>query len=231
MCVLGLSALGSAITGGTLAGNTAGLFAASLGLNAFSGLAQRSAAQAAARQQYQSALQANRSAEQSFANQQAALGQRLSEQRASSAQEKLAATIKGLQARGALRASERAGLTVGLLLRDQERQTANLRESINQTLESATRQYGRNVQGLVANRDNIQNRLQSDINQAYNQVPSLGSVLLNTAISGLSSYADLTGDLGRSPLRRTTSALTGRGSSGTGPYGRDFDDPMFGMPS
>jgi len=83
-----------------------------------------------------------------------------------------------------------------LLLADQERQTANFRESINQALESASRQYTRNVQGLTADRDNRRNQLQSNINQAYNQVPTLGSVLLNTAVSGLTSYASLTGGLG-----------------------------------
>ena len=110
-----------------------------------------------------------------------------------SAQEKLAATIRGLQAQGRTRASERAGLTVGLLLQDQERQSANLRESINQALNSATRQYSRNVQGLEAQRDNRQNQLQSNINQAYNQVPSLGSTLLNVATEGLTSYQGLIG--------------------------------------
>ena len=179
MCV---AALGPAV---------APLFTASLGLNLVSGLAQRSAARAAADQQYQSALIASRSAEQAFARQQEALGQRLIEQRASSAQERLAKTIQGLQARGKIRASERAGLTVNLLLRDQERQTANLRNSINQSLESATRQYSRNVQGLEAQRDDRQNQLQSSVNQAYNQVPSLGSTLLNVATQGLTSYASL----------------------------------------
>ena len=77
-------------------------------------------------------------------------------------------------------------------MRDVERQSANARESINQALESATRQYSRNVQGLVAQRDNRRNQLQSNINQAYNQIPSLGSVLLNVATSGLNSYAQLT---------------------------------------
>ena len=77
-------------------------------------------------------------------------------------------------------------------MRDVERQSANARESINQALESATRQYSRNVQGLVAQRDNRRNQLQSNINQAYNQIPSLGSVLLNVATSGLNSYASLT---------------------------------------
>ena len=53
------------------------------------------------------------------------------------------------------------------------------------------RQYTRNIQGLEAQRDNRRNQLTSDINQAYNQIPSLGSVLLNVATSGLNSYASL----------------------------------------
>ena len=78
-----------------------------------------------------------------------------------------------------------------MLLRDQERQTANFRESINQAMESQSRQYTRVVQGLTANRDNTRNQLQSNINQAYNQIPTLGSILLNTAVSGLNSYTQL----------------------------------------
>jgi len=169
----------------------AGMVAGSVGLNLFSGLAMRGAAKEQARQTYQMALQANKSAEESFGNQQSALGLRQRENQASSAQEKLAKTIRGLQARGAIKASERAGLTVNLLLADQERQTANARESINQALESATKQYRRNVDGLVAQRDNRRNELQSNINQAYNQIPSLGSVLLNVATSGLNSYTSI----------------------------------------
>ena len=165
-----------------------GLFLGSLGLGLASGLAQRSAARAAADQTYQSSLIANRSAEQAFTTQQEALADNLKETRASSAQENLAKTIEGLQARGRTIASEQAGITVGYLLRDVERQSANARESINQALESATRQYSRNVQGLVAQRDNRRNQLQSNINQAYNQIPTLGSIILNTAAQGLSSF-------------------------------------------
>ena len=169
-----------------------GLFLGSLGLNLATGLAQRSAAQSAAEQTYQSALISNKSAEQSFANQQEAIAAELRETRASKAQEKLAKTIQGLQAKGRIRANEQAGLTVQLLLQDEERQTANAREAINQTLESIGRQYTRNVKGLVAQRDNRRNQLQSNINQAYNQIPSLGSVLLNVASQGLSTYGQLT---------------------------------------
>tara|TARA_E500000331_G_C17264277_1_gene716526 strand:- start:2908 stop:3480 length:573 start_codon:yes stop_codon:yes gene_type:complete len=185
MCVF--AAAGPGILG--LGGAASNLFIGSLGLNLATGLAGRSAAQAAADQTYQSSLIANRSAEQAFATQQEALAAQLKETRASQAQEKQAATIRGLKAKGAVKASGRAGLTVDLLLADQERQTANFRESINQALESASRQYGRNVEGLTADRDNRRNKLTSNINQAYNQIPSLGSTLLNVATQGLSSYA------------------------------------------
>ena len=188
MCVFAAGATG--LFG--LGAGASNLFVTSLGLNLASGLAGRSAAQAAANQTYQSALIANRSAEQAFTAQQEATAAQLKETRASSAQEKLAKTIQALQAKGAIRASERAGLTVNLLLADAERQSANARESINQALESATRQYSRNIQGLEAQRDNRRNQLQSNINQAYNQIPSLGSIILNTAAQGLSSYASLT---------------------------------------
>ena len=182
MCVAGLG----------LGAKAGGLFLGALGLNLATGLAQRSAAQAAAEQTYQSALISNKSAEQSFANQQEAIAAELRETRASKAQEKLAKTIQGLQAKGRIRANEQAGLTVQLLLQDEERQTANAREAINQTLESIGRQYTRNVKGLVAQRDTRRNQLQSNINQAYNQIPSLGSVLLNVASQGLSTYGQLT---------------------------------------
>ncbi len=187
-----LPAIGTALTGGALtAGSGAGLFAASLGLNLATGLAGRAAAQAAADQTYQSALIANRSAEQAFTAQQEATAAQLKETRASQAQEKLAKTIQGLQAKGAIRASEQAGLTVNMLLADTERQTANMRESINQAMESQSRQYTRVVRGLEAQRDNRRNQLQSNRNQAYNQIPTLGSIILNTAAQGLSSFTTL----------------------------------------
>ena len=166
-------------------------FFATLGLNLLGGLSQRKAAQERARQTYLAALRANQSAEESFGRQQSAYGARLREEQATTAQSRLAKTIQGLQARGALKATGRAGVTASLLLADQERQTANAREALNQTLESATRQYRRNTQGLVAQRDNRRNQLQSQVNQAYNQIPSLSSIILGTATEGLSSFISL----------------------------------------
>ena len=182
MCVAALPALGPQV---------GALFGASLGINLASNLIGRSAAQQQAAQVAQQSQIAARSAEQSFANQQGALAEQLKETEASKNQERLAATIRGLQARGRIQASERAGLTASLLVRDAERQAANERNSIGQTLDSFRRQYSRNIQGLETQRNNRLNQLQGNINQAYNQVPSLGSVLLNTAASGVTNYLGL----------------------------------------
>ena len=169
-------------------------FAASLGIGLIGGLVNRREKQKKARQTYQTAVEASQSVDESFGRQQSALGARLREEQATTAQSRLAKTIQGLQARGALKATGRAGVTASLLLADQERQTANAREALNQTLESATRQYRRNTQGLVAQRDNRRNQLQSQVNQAYNQIPSLSSIILGTATQGLSQYASLIAD-------------------------------------
>jgi len=187
MCVFAAGATG--LFG--LGAGASNLFLGSLGLNLATGLAGRSAAQSKADGVYQSALITNESAEQSLALQQEALADNLKDTRASKAQESLSKTIAMLEAKGAIRASEQSGLTVQVLLMDEERQAANQRESINQELESFGRQYTRNVEGLVASRDNRRNQLQSNINQAYNQIPTLGSVILNTATQGFNTFAQL----------------------------------------
>ena len=172
-------------------GTLAPLFYGSLALNAATGLAQKSAAESNARQQYQSALIANQSAEDSKRLQQEALAEQKSETEKSSAQDIFAKNIQSLIASSKVVASEQAGTTVNLLLMDQERQAANYRESINQTLESAANQYTRNIKGTEAQFLGRRNQLTSNINQAYNQIPSLGSVLLNTAVQGLQTYTGL----------------------------------------
>ena len=187
MCVFAAGATG--LFGlGAAASN---LFLASLGITAATGLAQKSAAESAANAVFQSALIANQSAEDAKRLQQQALSEQKSETEKSSAQNIFAKNIENLIASRKVVASERAGTTVGLLLQDQERQAANYRESINQSLESAKRQYTRNIEGTEAQFLGRRNQLQSNINQAYNQIPSLGSILLNTAASGLTTYAGL----------------------------------------
>ena len=187
MCVAAFPAIGALGSGATSA-----LFAAGLGLTAVNAFAQRSAAQSAADQAYNQALIAQQSAEDSKRLQQQALAEQKSETEKSKAQDIFAKNIEALQASRSIIASERAGTTIGLLLMDQERQAANYRESVNQSLESFRRQYDRNILATEADYQNRINQLQSNVNQAYNQIPSLASTLLNVATQGISSYGQLT---------------------------------------
>ena len=184
MCVAALPALGL--------GSAAPLFYAGLGLTAVNAFAQRSAAQSAADQAYNQALIAQQSAEDSKRLQQQALAEQKAAKEAQDAQNIFAKNIEALQASRSIIASEQAGTTIGLLLMDQERQAANYRESVNQSLESFRRQYDRNILATEADYQNRINQLQSNVNQAYNQIPSLASTLLNVATQGISSYAQLT---------------------------------------
>ena len=136
----GLFGLGSAVSN---------QFLASLGLNLATGLVQQQAATQAANAIYQPSLIANQSAEDAFRDQQDGLAERLKETKKSKAQEKFAANIEALQAKGKTIASERAGLTIDILLADQERQSANFREAINQSVESASRQFDRDVKAVL----------------------------------------------------------------------------------
>ena len=184
MCVAAWPALGL--------GSAAPLFYAGLGLTAVNAFTQRPAAQSAADQAYNQALIAQQSAEESKRLQQQALAEQKSAKEKAEAQNIFAKNIETLQASRAIIASERAGTTIGLLLMDNERQAANYRESINQSLESFRRQYDRNILATEADYQNRINQLQSNVNQAYNQIPSLASTLLNVATQGISSYGQLT---------------------------------------
>jgi len=50
------------------------------------------------------------------------------------------------------------------------------------------RQYAFNIQQTEAQFDNRRNDLQSNINRAYNQIPSLGQTLLNIGTQGVGLY-------------------------------------------
>ena len=128
----------------------------------------------------------------SFLGMQAAKQQALAEQKSetekSKAQDIFAKNIEALQASRSIIASEQAGTTVGLLLMDQERQAANYREKINQSLESMQRQYLFNVQATESQFLSRRNQLQSNINEAYNAIPTLGQTLLNIGTQGVGMY-------------------------------------------
>ena len=155
------------------------LVAASAGISLFQGLAMRGAAQDAADQAYQTEVAGVANAETDKRNKQAALMEQQSDKEKTSAQDKFAKSIDALRARASLLASERSGVSFGLILQDNERQAANYRESIRQSLESARRQHTRSIQQTEAQYQNIRNQYRSQTQQAYNQIPSLGSIIFS----------------------------------------------------
>ena len=167
------------------------LVAASAGISLFQGLAMRGAAQDAAEQAYQTELAGVANAETDKRNKQAALMEQQSDKEKSSAQDKFAKSIDALRARASLLASERSGVSFNLILQDNERQAANYRESIRQSLESARRQHKRSIQQTEAQYQSIRNQYRSQTQEAYNQIPSLGSILLGAASSGLQTQLSL----------------------------------------
>ena len=179
MCV------GAALLG---AGKAATAFNIGLGLTVANSFVQRAAARDRANQTYNQALIANQSAEDDKRKKQLALAERKAEEEKFAAQDKFAKTIDALQAKSSIVASEQAGTTVGLLLMDQERQAANYREKINQSLESMRRQYTFNIQQTESQFLSRRNDLQSNINEAYNAIPSLGQTLLNIGTQGAGMY-------------------------------------------
>jgi len=183
MCV------GAALLGGVNTAGAALAFNVGLGLTAANAFVGRAAAKDRANQTYNQALLANQSAEDDKRRQQLALAEQKAAKETQDAQNIFAKNIEALQANRAIIASERAGTTIGLLLMDNERQAANYRESINQSLESFRRQYDRNILETEAQFQNRRNDLQSNINQAYNQIPTLGQTLLNIGTGALNQYS------------------------------------------
>jgi len=192
MCV-GAAIFGSAKLAGGLSAATA--FNVGLGLTAANAFVGRAAAQQRASQVYNQALLANQSAEDDKRRQQQALAEQKSAKEKAEAQNIFAKNIETLQASRAIIASERAGTTLGLLLMDTERQGANYRESVAQSLESFRRQYDRNILATEATFENRRNQLQSDINEAYNAIPSLGQTLLSIGASGFNTFTGITAGL------------------------------------
>ncbi len=182
MCV------GAALLGAGASTSAVAAFNIGLGLTAANAFLGRAAAQQRADQTYNQALLANQSAERDKRQKQLALAERRAEEEKFAAQDKFAKTIDALQAKRAIVASEQAGTTIGLLLMDQDRQAANYREKVNQSIESMQRQYIFNIQQTESQFESRRNQLQSSINEAYNAIPTLGQTLLNIGTQGVGMY-------------------------------------------
>ena len=139
------------------------------------------------------AVQQAEAADSALAIEQEGLGASLKEERKANAQEQLALAKQGARAAGAVRASENAGLTIGLLIGDVERQTGEASNLLNQTLASTVQQYRRNTLGLDAKRKRRRVDAENTRNQALGMRRGPLDVALGTLSSGLSSYYGLRG--------------------------------------
>ena len=184
MCVPALPALAPVV---------APLFYAGLGLTAVKEVVGANRANQQAAFMGRQAVQQAEAADSALALEQEGLGARLKEEIKANAQEQLALAKQGAQAAGALRASENAGLTIGLLIGDEERKTGEARNFLNQTLASTVQQYRRNTLGFDAKRKRRRVDAENTRNQALGMRRGPLDVALGTLSSGLSSYSSLSG--------------------------------------
>ena len=157
------------------------------GLNLFQGLAMQGAAKDTAKQTYQQEVEGTQSAEDNKRNKQLALSEGKQEKKAAARQDKFAKRIDALVATKALLAKGQAGNTTNLLVMDQIRQGANYNEKIRQSIESMDRQYLFDIKETEAEYQGIRNRLRSNTINAYNEIPSTGSILLGAATSAFNT--------------------------------------------
>ena len=169
-----------------------GLFLGSLAIGAVQTIQAQRVANQQASYAYESARRSALSADAAFSAQQEGLSARLREERQAAAQRRQEASIKQLEAQGAIATTEGiSGNLAALLDRDAQRQAGKLRDTINQTMESADRQYERDLEGLIAQRASRRNEAIDFQNQAYNQAskaPTLLDTVAEAATLGLNSY-------------------------------------------
>ena len=157
------------------------------GLALFQGLAMRGAAKDKAEQTAQQEVEGTQSAEDDKRNKQLALAEGKEEKTVAARQDKFAKAIDTLKATKALLAKGQVGNTTSLLVMDQIRQGANYNEKIRQSIESMDRQYLFDIKSTEAEYQGIRNRLRSNTIEAYNAIPSTGSILLGAASSGFNT--------------------------------------------
>ena len=156
-------------------------------LSAFQGLAMQGAAKDKANQVAQQEVEGTQSAEDNKRNTQLALSEGKQEKKAAARQDKFAKRIDALVATKALLAKGQDVNTTNLLVMDQVRQGANYNEKIRQSIESMDRQYLFDIKETEAEYQGIRNRLRSNTIEAYNAIPSTGSILLGAASSAFST--------------------------------------------
>ncbi len=183
-----------------LTGFAGNLFNASLALSAVTSVAGAAAKNKAARETasyaYQAAEATYRSADFAMMRQQEATSAKLSDDRAATAQEKQAKDIERMRAVGSISATEgRSGRLATLLTIEAERNSARLKETLTQELESAEEQYFRDVEQIVAQRDSRRNQAMDIANRGYmqaqQQYQGLLPTIANVVSTGINSYTSI----------------------------------------
>ena len=157
------------------------------GLNLFQGLAMQGAAKDKANQTFQQEVEGTQSAEDNKRQQQLALSEGKQEKTVAARQDKFAKAIDTLVATKTLLAKGQSGNTTNLLVMDTVRQGANYNEKIRQSIESMDRQYLFDIKSTEAEYQGIRNRLRSNTINAYNAIPSTGSILLGAVGSAFNT--------------------------------------------
>lgn len=157
------------------------------GLNLFQGLAMQGAAKDKAEQVAEQERQGVQSAEDNKRNQQLALSEGKQEKTVAARQDQFAKRIDTLVKIKSLLAKGQSGNTTNLLVMDQARQGANYNEKIRQSIKSMNRQYLFDIKSTQAEYQGIRNRLRSNTINAYNAIPSTGSILLGAVGSAFNT--------------------------------------------
>tara|TARA_A100001388_G_scaffold40948_1_gene26247 strand:- start:28532 stop:29236 length:705 start_codon:yes stop_codon:yes gene_type:complete len=165
-----------------------------LGTSIFSTIQQRKLIFDQTRGIYRSSLEMIRNAEQAKADQERAILALQKEKDAAKKQKIMTTKIQGLQLEGAMRATEKSGNTIALLLQDIENQTSNLVEGIEQERDSLLSQTQRDIDGARARRDNRYNLAKDQITRATNaanNAPTLFGAILKSVGQSAGTYATL----------------------------------------
>ena len=156
-----------------------------VGLSLFQGLAMRTAAQQQADQTYQTELTNAKNAEDARNLKVTTAGQNLKTKEALTAQKRQQASLDTKQKVGALQASGIGGNLLGLLTGEAQREGANVGNNLNISNAAQRKNLGLEVRGYDAQLGRQLSAGQSNINQAYNQIPSMTQIALGVGSKAL----------------------------------------------
>ena len=168
--------------------------ALNLGTNFLQTMQQRSLIFDEARGVYASSLQMIENAEKAKKDQEAAILAIQKEKDTAKKEKIMTAKVQGLQLEGALKATEKSGNTIALLLQDIENQTANVTQGIETERDGILAQTQMDINGAKATRDNRYNAAKDQITKATNAVnnaPSLFGAVMKSLATSATSYAQL----------------------------------------